>query len=447
MKTILITSFHPVISRNILRNGVLANLRRQNMSISVLVPQSKKHLYEDIASEGVTIIPVQHELSKQSRKGLFLKRLARNMLPTRTNAINQKVNLHNYNNYPKYFFYAGVRFLGRYGLVRRGMRYLDSLVVISRELEIIIRDRRPDLIFSTDIQNEADVEVIKLAKRHHIPVIGMVRSWDNLTVHGLIRGIPDRLIVWSDFMKDQAVRFHDIPKDRIDVIGVPHYDAYYQEPKITKQDFLERFFGRFEGRIPPCITFAPTGDRYVKKNDLDSHVLEMLRSAGDEVRILVRFPPNDSVDNMPERTTRLSFYQPGTHTPGVSLMAQELSKEDDELLHAMMWFSDIVVCGPSSIALDASICGTPVVMANFYPTPRPYPEQVVCYDYEHLQALLATGIVRYTDTKEQFARTITELLAKKGGTRSIDTRLAYLVGPTDGKAVKRLADILVNTII
>ena len=55
-------------------------------------------------------------------------------------------------------------------------------------------------------------------------------SWDHLSSKALIRVVPDKLIVWNETQRDEALRFHGIPADRVIVTGAQCFDQLVRSP-------------------------------------------------------------------------------------------------------------------------------------------------------------------------------------------------------------------------
>jgi hypothetical protein len=68
-----------------------------------------------------------------------------------------------------------------------------------------------------------------------------VHSWDNLTNKGLIRVLPDRVYVWNEAQKREAVAMHRVRPENIGVTGAPVYDQWFaRRPSTTREDFCAK---------------------------------------------------------------------------------------------------------------------------------------------------------------------------------------------------------------
>ena len=63
-------------------------------------------------------------------------------------------------------------------------------------------------------------------------------SWDNLTNRGLIRVEPDRMLVWNEIQKQEAIELHGVSPDRVVVTGAPRFDAFFaMRPSGARETF------------------------------------------------------------------------------------------------------------------------------------------------------------------------------------------------------------------
>ena len=325
--------------------------------------------------------------------------------------------------------------VGKFFLVRRVVRWLDFHFSPHGFFDGLIAHYQPQLIFSTDPQNENDVSLMQDARRARVPVLAMLRSWDNVTQR-VVRVLPDRLLVGSDTIKDEAISFYRFPENKIVVVGNPHYDRYRAGPTKSKEEFFAEF-----GMDPQkkLIVYAPIGDHLVKFNDIDQYVIETLASLGEQ--ILVRFPPDEGVRLVDfEKPAHMFFDKPGVAFKDTEFGDREMRKEDDERLINELYFGDVIITGPTSISLDAAFIDKPVITVNFYPSPRHLFDGVFTYQCDHIQKLFNTGGVRHALTREQFLSDIKAYLADSTLDRKGRAKIRSLwFSHADGKAGARVA--------
>ncbi len=129
---------------------------------------------------------------------------------------------------------VGRRWLGRALLVAERAVPPESWVTD------MVRAQNPDVVLVTplvDIGSD-QTDVVKSAQALGIPTGLCVHSWDNLTNKGLIRLIPDRVFVWNEAQKREAVEMHGAPADAVVVTGAPVFDQWFdRQPSTTRDQF------------------------------------------------------------------------------------------------------------------------------------------------------------------------------------------------------------------
>jgi hypothetical protein len=106
--------------------------------------------------------------------------------------------------------------------------------------ELFIRSHAPDIILITPLIDfgSYQTDYVKSAHRLGIPIAFLPFSWDNLTNRGLVRLAPDRMLVWNEHQKREAMRYHDVPEDRIVITGAARFDDFFaMRPSTTRPEF------------------------------------------------------------------------------------------------------------------------------------------------------------------------------------------------------------------
>jgi hypothetical protein len=128
-------------------------------------------------------------------------------------------------------------------LLGRALDALDCAVPYHPEVEKFVRACAADLVLVTPLvePGSPQSEYVRAARALGIPGGLCVYSWDNLTNKGLIHDRLDLMTVWNDAMKDEAVRLHKMPAERIEVTGAAPYDHWFKwRPRESRQELCAR---------------------------------------------------------------------------------------------------------------------------------------------------------------------------------------------------------------
>jgi hypothetical protein len=101
----------------------------------------------------------------------------------------------------------------------------------------------PDLLLLTPLLyfRSNQVDHVRCARQCGIKSVVGIGSWDHLTTKGLLHEIPDRVLVWNEAQKDEAMALHGVPAECVRVTGSQAYDHWFATaPSTTREAFCEQ---------------------------------------------------------------------------------------------------------------------------------------------------------------------------------------------------------------
>ena len=109
------------------------------------------------------------------------------------------------------------------------------------------------------------------------------------------------------------------------------------------------------------------------------------------------------------------------------------------LMHELL-FCDVVVCGPSTVALDAIFFDKPVILIDCYDQPMRDFEKISLWEYDHFRRVIEQHAATIARSKEELLNHITDALKNPlrlhEGRRKIKEAFC---GYADGKSGERMA--------
>ena len=184
-------------------------------------------------------------------------------------------------------------------LLDRALRFLDSAVPGSGEIDRFVHDQAPDLLLITPLMFEPwQSEYVGAAQRQGVRSALCVASWDNLTNKGLIQTTPDRIYVWNEHQRREAVELHGVDRDRVVATGAPLFDQWFAREPSTGPDDFRRRLGFPADR--PLVLYACSYDFIAPREPaFVARWLEGLRAHPDErlrdASVLIRPHPRSAV--------------------------------------------------------------------------------------------------------------------------------------------------------
>lgn len=446
MKTIFITCFFNLVARNILETDFFKKLRsRPDLRVILLAPEKKGDFFRKEFGGGNVVVE-EVPARPMSKLNLLFHVLSWNLLRTKSKKIHRLVQFGKDNSYVKYFLNSALSWFGGWPIIRKTFRYFDGLIP-SGGFDPLFDRYRPDLVFATDIQDLrvqelSDTHLIRAARRRGVFSVGMSRSWDSMTTKGLLRTLPDLIVVQTDNIKNQTVHYHSVPGDRVGVVGVPHYDAYINGGRTPRVDFFKKI-----GLDPKkkLVFFAPPSDIWTGDKNLNPFLFKTIASTGEQA--VARFPIFGELDlgnfMKPEN---MVFDRPSNSD---NLAESLLAKKDDAHFADLLYHSDVVVTGPSSVILDASLFNKPTILIGFDGEKiKPYWQRLSrYYDYEHQEAAIRMGELRIAKNGAELVEYIKEGLDQPKSGEEGRRRLANsFCRNLDGRSGERLANIIINAL-
>jgi hypothetical protein len=130
-------------------------------------------------------------------------------------------------------------------LVVRVLERVELAIPRHAGVDEYLRGHQPDLLLITPLVElgAPQLDYLRAARALRIRSALCVWSWDHLSSKGLIREIPDRLLVWNAAQRGEAAAFHGIPPERVVVTGAQCFDQWFDRTPARDRDTFCRRVG------------------------------------------------------------------------------------------------------------------------------------------------------------------------------------------------------------
>jgi hypothetical protein len=132
--------------------------------------------------------------------------------------------------------------LGR-ALLARVLDALEQSTRSSEQLHEYLDRVQPDIVVLTPlvVLKTTQLDLARAAMERGIRNIFAVASWDHLSSKGELNFRPQRVLVWNDVQKREAIELHHQPADRIIVTGSQVFDDWFnRRPATTREEFCRK---------------------------------------------------------------------------------------------------------------------------------------------------------------------------------------------------------------
>lgn len=284
------------------------------------------------------------------------------------------------------------------------LRGFENIAPADKKICKDILKFQPDVVVASPVNmrfSSADSEYLKAAKYLKIPTALPVYSWDNLTNKGMFHVLPDRLLVWNEDGKKEAISHHHIPERLIKIIGAPVFDKWFVgfTPSQTKAEFCAKYGLREKD---PIVLYLGSSANIAKD---ESWVIEEMRKALDadselaETQIIIR----------PHSANKVVYRRLNLHDVFVLPKDGQVlnSREALQFFYDTLYFAAATIGVNTSGMIDALIARKPG-MAFITPT---YEDTQL--ETAHFRQLFNSGALECVKSGEEFVEAFKKLLAGK----------------------------------
>ena len=418
MKTIFITSFEGVETKNLLRTTILPTIL-QSKDIRVVLFAHDKERIDYHKKEFLDDRICYEVVAKPHIRGLdrLFQKLKFTLLKTETTDIRRRMKYENQKNRIAYIAGLAANRLLAHRIIVQLFRFLDAHIIRNNDYETYFDRYQPSLVVLANLFDEPEVHLLRATKRRGVKSAGFINSWDKVTARCVLRLLPDSIIVFNEIVKKELVQYDYVRPQDIYVGGMPQYDHYFIYTPSSRDEFFKKKGLPSNTRL---LLYAPVGSAY---GTSDWAVIDFLHDLneknqfGKNVALLVRFPPNDFIDPKElEKRPWLLYDHPGfrfTDTRGSDwdMDFHELAHLADTLAHM-----SLLIGYTSSIAIDAAIFDKPIIGINFeiqkniLPTQSPTAYQKMI----HCQTLLKPGGLRVVTNEADLIQWVKRYLENPG---------------------------------
>jgi hypothetical protein len=297
------------------------------------------------------------------------------------------------------------------------LRGLERSIPRSAEIDAFLREQNPDLLLITPLVDlgSPQADHFASARAAGIRTVLCVGSWDHLSSKALLRQFPDRITVWNEIQKKEAVELHGVPPERVTVTGAQSFDQWFgRKPTRTRREFCHRV-----GLDPDKPFVLWVSSSLFRRTANDAHIAEQwiqaLRTSDDpvvrEAGILVRPHPSrlDEWQNIDLTAYKnVAFW--GAHP-----VDPEAKDDYFESLH----YSAAVVGTNTSAFLEAGIVGREVY-AILLPDVSPNNQEGTIHFHYLLD--VAGGLLHTSRSMEEHVAQIRDAIAAPAPIESIKSR-------------------------
>lgn len=329
--------------------------------------------------------------------------------------------------------------------VRAFFKHLDRIIFPCTQFDALIDKYKPALVFITSIGSDDQIALLRNCKARGVLSVAMASSWDNVSKWGF-REKADRFVVWSSYMRDEALRFQGYKESEIKIVGIPQFDHYVKPNIYSREEFTGKFHLNpakktiFFGSEGPICTDDPYVVSFLQKKIKDGTLADY--------QILVRphfgYGDRDTsryvslVDN--ETVFMDNFSEVSNFKDNTALTLTTVTNLIAEILYC-----NVAITSTSTLVLDILANDKMPILYNFDEVKnKPFKESIKrLYGTLWFQEILKFGLDNMAGSEEELVEKIKELIANPD--KDLDKReklIERLCYRLDGRSGERLFAVI-----
>lgn len=283
-----------------------------------------------------------------------------------------------------------------------------------------LREEKPDLVFCTNQRAVNAIAPLLAAESLGIATACFIFSWDNLPKATMVID-TDYYFVWSDYMKDELLKYYSYCKpQQVKITGSPQFEHYFDEKLVISK---EKFFSRYNLDLNTqylCfsgddITTSPHDQIYLR--DV-AQTVQQLNHQGMNIGIIFRRSPVDISDRydkiIEEFKDVITPIDPLWEKKGERWNTILPTKEDLVLQAGIIQNTFLVINVGSSMLFDYQCYKKPGAYINYNPSVDELEKDInEIYKYVHFRSMPSKNAVLWINEREEIKETIVSCLQGK----------------------------------
>jgi len=231
---------------------------------------------------------------------------------------------------------------------------------------------KPDMVIANTPGWRIDRYIMREAAACGIPNAAAIVGWDNPSSYAIAGAPTQHVTCWSEKQKEELVLGSDWQPEDVNISGIPTYDGYIRRQwLVPREDYFKCHQLDPERKLISYACSFETFSPNIQNIEALARMIADNRFASP-AQLLVRLHPNHFMRDWPyivaerERIFQLEKELPHVHVVAPQSLGGTLgyySGEDMDEKSSMMAYSDVFVTVYSTMVVETTIHGRPVVSA------------------------------------------------------------------------------------
>lgn len=127
-------------------------------------------------------------------------------------------------------------------VITAALRFAEAMMPISSASRAFIEAQDPDVLLMVSVTawRVPQIDHLRAARAIGRRTAVCVYSWDQLSSKAVLRNVPDRVLLWNETQRREAIEWHGVPANRVVVTGAQCYDRWFErQPSRDRAAFCQ----------------------------------------------------------------------------------------------------------------------------------------------------------------------------------------------------------------
>lgn len=292
-------------------------------------------------------------------------------------------------------------------------KLLNFLSKNNQSIEREISRIKPKLvIYPSNAYEATGIDIVNICNEKKIKTVFIIDNWDNISSKSVLWAKPDRLLVWGEQTKQQAIKIQGFDPNKISLVGTSRFDQYFKQRSNTIPSHFNFNYILFVGFSLPF-----NEARLVKIID---DILTRNKNIFGDTKLVYRPHPNrQGKDTIKGVKLCNTIVDPQLETWYFNEMNENIKSAPPALDYypSLLQNAEIIIASLTSMIIESLIFKKRTLIIAYKEAKNPSSPYRVLHDYHHFDELFHTEGVDLCLNVEEFEKDLINSWEKRNETK------------------------------
>lgn len=266
-------------------------------------------------------------------------------------------------------------------------RILNAISKQDEKLKEELNQINPELvIYPSNAYESIGIDIVNICRDLKIKTLFIIDNWDNVSSKSILWAKPDRLLVWGEQTKKQAIKIQQFDPKKVTVIGASRFDQYF---KLRESNNIPSHF-KFNYILFVGFSLPFNEAKLVQK--IDETITNHPEIFGKTKLIYRPHPHRQGKDTIKGMTLHNTIVDPQLEQWYFKLTKkhEKMNAPALDYYPALLMNAELVIASLTSMIIESLIFKKRTLVIGYEEENNPSSPYRVLHDYHHFDELFNT---------------------------------------------------------